>query len=232
METATTRTELLLGVEHLEKLSKSTVLVLGLGGVGGFACEALARSGIGKLIIVDSDTVNISNLNRQIIATKETIGRLKTEVMKERIEAISEAEVEIINAFVDKDFIIPKCDYVVDCIDTMTSKFYIQKQSSILKIPCISSLGMANRLDPSKIIATTLDKTSYDPLAKALRTFAKKEKYYNKIKVVFSTEIPMKKTLYNEEGSTMKQKHILSSMIFVPAAAGLKLASVVIEELK
>jgi tRNA A37 threonylcarbamoyladenosine dehydratase len=231
METKDTRTELLIGVESLEKLSKATVLVLGLGGVGGFACESLARSGIGKLIIVDNDTVNITNLNRQIIATKATIGKLKTEVMKERIELVSDTKVEIINTFVDESFKIPKCDYIVDCIDTLTSKFYVQKQSSNLSIPCISSLGMANRLDPSKIVVTTLDKTSYDPLARSFRNLVKKEHYNNKIKVVLSTEVPMKKTMYNEDGVTRKEKYILSSMIFVPAAAGLVLSSYVVKEL-
>lgn len=232
METATTRTEELIGKEHLVKLQKSTVLVLGLGGVGGFACESLARSGVGKLIIVDSDRINPSNLNRQIIATKENIGKLKTEVMAERIKMISDAEVEIMDVFVDENFIIPDCDYVVDCIDTLTSKFYLQKQAYEKGIPCISSLGMANRLDPSKLEVTTLKKTSYDPLARAFRNIVKKNNYRNKIKVVYSTEVPVKSKLINEEGKTNKEKYILSSMIFVPAAAGLLLASQVIKELK
>ena len=231
MERYLDRVEILVGSEKLTKLQQARVCVIGLGGVGGYAVESLARSGVGELIIVDKDVVMPSNLNRQVIATKDTLNMSKTQAAKARINAISDTKVVAIDAFVDDKFEIPDCDYVIDCIDTLTSKFYLQKQAYQKKIPCISSLGMANRFDPSKISYTTLEKTSYDPLARAFRQLVRKEHYHHRIRVVYSSEKPVIATLANEAGRTNKEKYPLGSLIFVPAAAGLLLASVVIKEL-
>jgi len=227
-----TRVEMLIGKSGLAKLANSTVLVLGLGGVGSFACESLARSGVKKLIIVDKDVVDVTNINRQILATKENIGSSKVDEMEKRINLISNAEVVKIESFVDENFEIPECDAILDCIDTITSKFYIQKQARKKRIFCISSMGMGNRFDPTKIQYTKLSKTSYDPLAKALRNLAKKEGFNYDFKVVSSSEAPKKqKTVVNEGKQTRKETYPISSMVFVPATAGLIMASKVMDYL-
>jgi len=211
-----TRVEMLIGKSGLAKLANSTVLVLGLGGVGSFACESLARSGVKKLIIVDKDVVDVTNINRQILATKENIGLSKVDEMEKRINLISNAEVVKIESFVDE----------------ITSKFYIQKQARKKRIFCISSMGMGNRFDPTKIQYTKLSKTSYDPLAKALRNLAKKEGFNYDFKVVSSSEAPKKqKTVVNEGKQTRKETYPISSMVFVPATAGLIMASKVMDYL-
>ncbi|MEG0239664.1 tRNA threonylcarbamoyladenosine dehydratase [Anaerorhabdus sp.] len=226
------RVELLVGKDKVDSLRNASVLIVGVGGVGSYAAEALSRSGIGKLILVDHDVVALSNLNRQILATYPTIGKQKTECMKERIVSFNDqCEVECINEFfsLELEYIFnQKIDYVIDAIDTVTAKLDLIELCHKNKIPCISSLGMANRFDPSKVIQTTLDKTTYDPLAKALRDLVKKRNIKYKIHVAFSTEIPFKQNVEtNPDGKTRKERIPPASMVFVPAASGLLCASIV-----
>lgn len=230
------RVELLVGKDKVDALRQATVLIVGVGGVGSYAAEALARSGIGKLILVDHDVVALSNLNRQILATFDTIGKPKTQSMKTRIESFNQdCEVICINEFFSSELesiFDEKIDYVIDAIDTVTAKLDLIELCHRKKVPCISSLGMANRFDPSKVTQTTLDKTTYDPLAKALRDLVKKRKINYKIHVTFSTEIPFKQNVeINPDGKTRKERIPPASMIFVPAASGLLCASIVTRKL-
>lgn len=231
METPLQRMELLIGKEGLEELSNACVLLLGVGGVGSYAAEALARSGVGKLILVDGDNVAPSNLNRQLHATYATLGRSKTEVMKERIQTYrSDCEVICHNLFYDEEkneqLFSEPVDFVVDAIDTMTSKLAIIRYCLSHKIPFISSMGMANRMDPTKIEITELMKTSYDPVAKIMRNLIRKQHIRGKIPVVYSSEHPITQhVIVNEEGTTRKQKMPPASSPFVPSAAGLAIAS-------
>ena len=195
-ESVYTRSEQLLGEDILNKIKGMCVAVVGVGGVGGFATEALARLGVGKLVIIDKDVVSITNINRQIIASKETLGKPKVSIMKDRIRAINQ-EIEVVsyldNFDASKASLILEngVDYVVDAIDSLSCKWDLIKLCLDNKIPFISSLGMGNRIDPSQIKITTLDKTSNDPLAKKLRLMARKENYdLGKINCVFSSEIP------------------------------------------
>ncbi len=226
------RVELLLGEDSLNQLQQSTVLIVGVGGVGSYAAEALARSGIGKLILVDYDTIAPSNLNRQIHATYNTIGKKKTAMMKERILSFNKhCDVVEVSAFFSSELeslFSQSIDYVVDAIDTVSAKLECIELCHKHQVPCISSLGMANRLDPSQLIQTTLDKTTYDPLAKACRQLAKKKGLRYKIPVVFSKEIPIKQNIeLNKDGKTRKERIPPASIVFVPAAAGLLCASIV-----
>ncbi|MFV0480198.1 MAG: ThiF family adenylyltransferase [Anaerorhabdus sp.] len=236
MSKALERVELLLKKEGLKKLQDSCVMIIGVGGVGSYAAEALARSGIGKLILVDHDVVAESNLNRQVHATIKTIGQKKTTSMKERIALINpDCQVEEIASFFSAELFSSfeyRVDYVIDAIDTVSSKIDCIELCHQLKIPCISSLGMANRLDPTKLEVTTLAKTTYDPLAKACRAVVKKRKIRYKIPVVFSREEPYKQNQeVNENGKTRKERIPPASLIFVPAAAGLTCASIVLKSL-
>ncbi len=236
MNEASKRLEYLIGNDSLNKLNEACVMVVGVGGVGGFAAEALARSFIGKLILIDMDTVAQSNLNRQIIALNSTLNKDKVEVMKERILQINpQCEVITYKCFYNEEthhVFEHKIDYVVDAIDILSSKMDLIEQCSQRGIPMISSLGMGNRLDPSQICVTTLDKTAYDPLAKALRQIVKKRRFNKKIRVVYSKEIPIKQHIIeNEEGVTRKQVIPPSSSAFVPSAAGLLCASYVVRNL-
>ncbi len=230
------RLEILLGKEKMEALSRKCVAVFGIGGVGSYAAEALARTGIGRLILVDFDTVSESNLNRQVIALRSTIGKRKTGVMKERIKDINpECEVIeyplFINTQTIDEILKEKIDAAVDAIDVLTSKAELIKKLAEKKIPFISSLGMGGRMDPTKIEITTLDKTSYDRLAKALRKILRDEGLSLKIPVVFSKEETHGKTGKDETGNTRKEKNPIGSSIFVPAAAGLSAASYIVRVL-
>lgn len=221
------RVKLLLNEENFEKLQASRIAVIGVGGVGSYAAEALARSGVGTLVLVDKDDVAVSNLNRQIHSQYVTLNRPKVEVMKERIESYSNCKVIPYNCFFDREHseMLEGCDFVIDAIDTITAKFDLIEVCHELNIPCISSLGMANRLDPTKLIVTTLDKTQDDPLAKACRMMMRKRGIKYKIKVVFSTEHPIKQNVVvDEEGKTRKDRIPPASMVFVPAASGLACA--------
>ena len=223
------RTELLIGKENLEKLKNSKVAIFGIGGVGSFVLEALTRAGICNFILVDKDNVDLSNLNRQIIATRKTIGKPKVEVAKERILEINpNAEVEIY-----KEFFMPETEgildstisYVVDAIDTVTAKIELVKRAQELNIPIISSMGTGNKLDPTKFEVSDIYKTSVCPLAKVMRKELKARKI-KKLKVVYSKELPIK-VARNEE--VIKQ--IPGSISFVPSVAGLIIAGEVIKDI-
>lgn len=230
------RNELYYGKEFCDKLKKIKVCVVGLGGVGGYAVEALARLGVENFVIIDKDKVDSTNINRQIIALTSTIGMEKTNVIKERVLDINpNAKVKEYCTFLNKDnldiIVEEKVDCVIDAIDTITVKWELIKLCLDNNIDCISSMGMGNRSDLTKIKLTTLDKTEYDPVAKKLREFARKENRYKdmkKIDVVFSSEIPQKQTKVIEENGEIR-KEVLppSSVIFTPSVAGLLCASYV-----
>lgn len=183
--------------DKLDKLKDKVILIIGLGGVGSYCLETLARTYFKKLIIVDGDTVDISNLNRQLMTNINNIGCYKTDVFEERIKKINpECEITKITEFITKSnlnlLFEQNPDYIIDCCDTIETKIEIIKYCLKNKIKFISSMGMANRLDASKISITTLDKTSYDPLAKKMRNLLKKENIKGKIPVICSTEQPKK----------------------------------------
>lgn len=237
METSLQRMELLIGEQGIDLLKNTCVLVVGIGGVGGYAAEALARAGVGKLILVDGDCVALSNLNRQIHATYDTIGKEKTKIMKERIATYrKDCEVICHTMFYDQsknDAIFHEnVDFVVDAIDTITSKVDLIQYCLWHKIPFISSMGMANRLDPTCIRICDLRTTSYDPLAKVMRGIIKKKDIRGKIPVIYSSEHPSIQTkIINEDGKTRKEKMPPASSPFVPSAAGLAAASYVIRSI-
>lgn len=220
------RSALLLGNEALEILKNKTVLVVGIGGVGSFCVEALARTGIGHLILVDKDKVESSNINRQLLATTETIDQVKVIVMKKRIQTLNpECKVDMYDCFydcsMDKKIFSQKIDFVIDCIDSIKSKQDLAMACIQRDIPFLSSMGTARRLDPSKLEIMELEKTSYDPIAKRMRNWKRKNKIRNKIWVVCSTEPPR----------PVEAGKPLPSMIFVPASAGLLLASECVKKL-
>ncbi|MCR5532036.1 MAG: tRNA threonylcarbamoyladenosine dehydratase [Lachnospiraceae bacterium] len=229
------RTELLLGTSAMEHLSGCRVAVFGIGGVGGYVCEALARSGVGALDLIDNDRVCLSNINRQIIATTKTVGRFKTEVMKERILEINpEAEVNVYNCFYLPDnetsFPFDKYDYVVDAIDTVTAKIDLVMQCKKMNVPIISSMGAGNKLDASKFRVADIYKTAMDPLAKVMRRELKK-RGVNKLKVVYSEEEPLIPLPAENEDPLSKRRSIPGSTAFVPSVAGLIIAGEVIKDL-
>ena len=231
------RLRLLVGEQKLDKLANSSVVVVGVGGVGSFVAESLARSNIGKLILIDYDNVDITNLNRQIHATIDTIGNKKVYVMQDRINSINEkCEVIVHDEFVNEENItrlIPEdIDYIVDAIDVVTSKLALIEYAQKRNIKIISSLGMGNRLDPTMIKLVTLDKTSNDPLARVIRQQARKRGLNLKLPVVHSAETPNIEIIeINKGGETMKQKHTIASSIFVPASAGLIIGSKVVKDI-
>lgn len=220
------RSALLLGNEALEILKNKTVLVVGIGGVGSFCVEALTRIGIGHLILVDKDKVESSNINRQLLATTETIDQVKVIVMKKRIQTLNpECKVDTYDCFydcsMDEKIFSQKIDFVIDCIDSIKSKQDLAMACIQRDIPFLSSMGTARRLDPSKLEIMELEKTSYDPIAKRMRNWKRKNKIRNKIWVVCSTEPPR----------PVEAGKPLPSMIFVPASAGLLLASECVKKL-
>ena len=228
------RTELLLGREAMELLKGARVAVFGIGGVGGYVAEALARSGVGSLDLIDRDKVCLSNLNRQIIALHSSIGRYKTEVMRERILDINpEADVLAMPVFYDAQsadqFPLAECDYIVDAIDTVSSKLLLIERAAALSIPIVSSMGAGNRLDPTAFEVADIFETSVCPLARIMRRELKK-RGIRALRVVFSRE--ESKTPVAAD-SVLKQSRRLpiGSVSFVPSAAGLILAGEVIRAL-
>jgi tRNA A37 threonylcarbamoyladenosine dehydratase len=225
------RTEMLIGAEALEKLVKSKVAVFGVGGVGSYVVEGLARAGIGKLILIDFDTVSITNINRQLPALTSTIGRPKVEVVKERVLDINpDAEVEIYKEFYSPDnsdfFIRKEYDYIVDAIDSVKSKIDLIIKAQEKNIPVISSMGAGNKLDPAKLRVADIYDTSVCPLAKVVRKELRKKGVLSH-KVVFSTEQPIKINCGVQNG----EKHTPGSVSFVPSVAGLIIAGEVVRSL-
>ncbi len=230
------RTRLIYGVDEINQLSNKKVAIFGIGGVGGYVCESLARSGIFNFTLFDNDVVSITNCNRQIIANLNSIGKQKTSLMKERILSInSSANVEIFNIFVNKENIdtidFTKFDYVVDAIDTITSKVLIIKKCNELNIPIISSMGAGNKINPMGFIVSDIYKTEVDPLAKAMRGILRKEGI-KKLKVVYSKENPLTpKSIDPSEAELTAKRVTPGSNAFVPTACGLLIGSEVLKDL-
>ena len=226
------RTELLLGKDGLEKLRSASVMVFGVGGVGSHCIEALARSGVGKLILIDNDTVSLTNINRQSIAYHSTVGKYKTKVMEERIRDICpEIQVVTYELFVLPDnletLFTEKVDYIIDAIDIVTAKLDLITIAKELNIPIISSMGTGNKINPTMLEIADITKTSVCPLAKVMRAELKKRRI-QKVKVLFSRELPMKPK--NLENNREKQNNV-GSISFVPSVAGLIIASEVIKDI-
>ena len=225
MDSRFEREELLIGQEQLTRLANARILLFGVGGVGGYTAECLARAGIGHLTIVDGDKVDITNINRQILALDSTIGRYKAEVCKERILDINpEAEVITKNIFYLPDladeFNFYAYDYIADCIDTVTAKVDIISRAKKAGTPVISAMGAAGKLDPSRFTVTDISKTSYCPLAKVMRRELRNAGI-NHLKVVYSPESPVPPAKGRRPGTVS----------FVPAAAGITLAGAIVNDL-
>lgn len=227
----TTRTGFIIGDEGIEKLKNSNVIIFGVGGVGSFAAEAIARAGVGNMTIVDFDDVDITNINRQLPALHSTVGKYKVEVMKDRILDINpniniKAIKDIYNKETSEKLLTEDYDYVIDAIDMVTSKIHLIETCKLKGLEIISSMGMGNKLDPTKIVVTDIYKTSMCPLAKVMRKELKDRKI-KKLKVVYSTERPqeLKQKIMNGKKITP------GSISFVPSVGGLTIASVVINDL-
>ena len=224
------RTELIFSKENMEKLYNSKVIVFGVGGVGGHLTEALARSGVGHITIVDFDDVEITNINRQLVALHSTIGKSKVEVLKARLLDINpDIKVEAIKKFYlpenEDEFDLSKYDYVIDAVDNMSAKISLVLRANSQDVPIISAMGAGNKIDPTKLEVSDIYKTSVDPLAKILRHELKK-RGITRLKVVYSKEEPIKVNEYDE-----KKRAITGSTSFVPPAMGLVIASEVIKDL-
>ena len=226
------RTQLLIGETGIERLQKARVAIFGVGGVGGYVCEALVRSGIGAFDLIDNDTVSLTNLNRQIIALRSTIGRSKTEVMRERMLDINpQADIRIYNCFFlpenAADFPFSEYDYVVDAVDTVTAKIELVLQAQKHGVPIISSMGTGNKMDPSQLQVADIYDTRVCPLAKVMRHELRKRGVPS-LKVVYSEEIPITPAPSQEETT---KRAVPGSTAFVPPSAGLLIASEVVRNL-
>ncbi len=222
-DTVYTRTEMMLGKEAVEKLKNAHVAVFGVGGVGGFTAEGLCRAGVGKITLIDSDRVAVSNINRQIIATHSTVGMYKTEAMRARISDINpDCEVVIYNEFYSEEnpIALDGIDYVADCIDSVKSKLHLITEATRGGIRVISSMGAGNKLDPTRFTVADISKTHTDPLAKVIRTELRK-RGINHLKVVFSDEPPI-----NPSGERTP-----GSVSFVPSVVGLIIAGEIIKDI-
>jgi tRNA A37 threonylcarbamoyladenosine dehydratase len=242
------RTELLIGSEAMEKLKNSTVAIFGVGGVGSFTAEALARSGVGKLVLIDDDNVCLTNINRQIHATTKTIGKPKVEVMAQRIKEINpRAEVVTYKTFYTKDtaeeLILDDYDYVVDAVDTVSAKIDLAVRCTERGIPIISSMGAGNKLNPTMFEVTDIFKTSICPLAKIMR-YELRKRGIKKLKVVYSKEKPIKPNENSvhscknncicppgSERTCSSRRQIPGSISFVPSVVGLIIAGEVVKDL-
>lgn len=224
------RTELLLGQDGMKKLKNTSIAIFGIGGVGSYIAEALARCGVGNLTLIDNDEVAVTNLNRQIIALHSTIGRKKVDVAKDRILDINPvASVEALDCFYTGNEIdLSKFDYIADAIDTVSSKLTLIENAYKQNIPVISSMGTGNKLDPTKLTVTDIYKTEMCPLAKVMR-YELKKRNVKKLKVVYSTEKPCEHKTESEE-VTQKRKTI-GSVSFVPSVAGLIIAGEIIKDI-
>ncbi len=232
MANAFSRTEMLLGEENIKKLKKIKIGVFGIGGVGSYAVEALARSSIESFVLVDYDDIDISNINRQIHATSKTIGRSKVDVMKERILDINpHADVKVFKKMYisenGEELLFHNYDYVVDAIDMVTSKIDLIERCFKKGIPIISSMGAGNKINPTMLEVDDIYKTSYCPLARVIRSELRKKNIPN-LKVVYSKETPL--SPFNIQGKG-NRRQVPGSVSFVPSVAGLILASEVIKDL-
>ncbi|MET0785279.1 MAG: tRNA threonylcarbamoyladenosine dehydratase [Paenisporosarcina sp.] len=236
------RNELAVGTEGVELMRNTTVAILGIGGVGSFAAEACARSGVGKIILVDKDNVDITNINRQLVAYTSTVGRSKSEIMKERILDINpNCEVHDLHMFYTEEtfeeFFSHDLDYVIDASDTIIYKVHLMKECLRRGVKMISSMGAANKTDPTRFKIADISKTHTDPLAKVIRLKLRKEGIYKGIPVVFSDESPIivredvVETVGKPDAKIRKAKMPPSSNAFVPSVAGLIAASWVINDI-
>lgn len=227
------RTKLLLGDDNMKKLQNARVAVFGIGGVGGYVVEALARTGIGSFVIIDNDTVSVTNINRQIIATHKTVGKYKVDVMKERILDINpDADVEVRKCFYlpenAHEFNFSEYSYVVDAVDTVTAKIEIIMRAKKAGVPVISSMGAGNKLEAAGFKVADIYKTSMCPLAKVMRKELK-TRGVDKLKVVYSEEKPIKPSGDTDE--ICAKREIPGSVAYVPSIAGLILAGEVIKDI-
>lgn len=214
---------MMLGEEAVKRLGRSSVAVFGVGGVGGFLVEAIARAGVGKITLIDADRVSVSNINRQIIATHNTVGQYKTEAMKQRIAEINpECEVVSISEFYSEEnsISLDGFDYIADCIDSVRSKLHLICEATARGIPIISSMGAGNKLDPTRFAVSDISKTHTDPLSKVIRTELRK-RGINHLKVVFSDELPINPSKERTPGSVS----------FVPSVVGLIMAGEIIKSI-
>lgn len=248
MEHAFLRTQLLLGKEAMEKLAASAVVIFGVGGVGSYAAEAVARSGVGRIDLVDDDVVCLTNINRQLPATRRTVGLKKAEVMRQRILDINpDCDVRALTCYYDAgtagEFDLAQYDYVVDAIDTVTSKLILIERAIEAGVPIISSMGAGNKLDPTALQVADIYKTSVCPLARVMRRELKK-RGVKALRVVYSKEPPLTPQADGQTGckggcvcppgatrNCAQRRQVPGSMSFVPSAAGLILASQVILDL-
>ncbi len=242
------RAEILIGKEGLDKLKNSTVAVFGIGGVGSYVVEGLVRSGVGHFVLVDDDSICITNINRQIHATTKTIGQVKVDAMKQRILEINpQAEVVTYKCFYlpckSDDLIRDEYDYIVDAVDTVTAKIDLVVQAQKRDIPIISCMGAGNKLDPAKFQVADIYKTTMDPLSKVMRRELR-QRGVKSLKVVYSTEEPLKPRESEEnsrdnndicsegdEKNRISKKQVPGSISFVPSVAGLIIAGEVIKDL-
>lgn len=232
------RTRRLIGQKAMDRLKNASVAVFGIGGVGGYVAEALARSGVGKMVLIDNDTVSLTNLNRQIIALHSTIGRYKTEVMRERILDINpNVDVEIHNCFFlpenADEFDFSDYDYVVDAVDTVTAKIEIIMRSKAAGVPVISAMGAGNKLDAAKFEVTDIYKTTVCPLAKVMRKELR-ARGIDSLKVLYSTEQAIKPLENTNEEPTedmANRRSVPGSISYVPSVAGMLLAGEVIRDI-
>ena len=232
---------MLIGKKNADKLKKARIAVFGIGGVGGYVCEALARCGIGEFLLVDSDTVSVTNINRQIIATSKTVGRLKTEVMKERMLEINpEVKVEIKDCFFLPEnadsFNLCGFDYVIDAVDTLTAKLALIEKAKRENVPVISAMGAGNKLDPAAFKVADIYETRTCPLAKRMRKECR-NRGIDSLKVVYSEEEPLKPypdeadIAARERDRDAPRRDLPGSISFVPPAVGLIIASEVVKDL-
>ena len=235
MEEQFIRTEMLLGSAALERLSHARVALFGLGGVGGYTLEALARSGVGQLDLIDKDTISLSNLNRQILATHETVGMPKVEAAARRVKAINpHCQVRTYPVFYTPEtageFDFTQYDYVVDAIDTVTGKLALVQQAHDAGTPIISCMGTGNKLNPAGFEVADISKTSMCPLARVMRRELGKRGIRH-LKVVYSKEEALTPTGWEEEAAALGKRQIPGSVAFVPGAAGLILAGEVVKDI-
>ncbi len=228
------RFEMLVGKEKAAKLCEKKVIVFGVGGVGGYVCEALARSGVGRIDVVDNDDVSITNINRQIIAVTDTVGMKKTKAAANRLKSINpditvrEYDMFYLPETAD-EIDLSEYDYIVDAVDTVSAKLELAKRAQQLGIPIVSSMGTGNKLDPTRIVVTDIYKTKVCPLARVMRNLCKKNGI-KKLTVVYSEEEPLQPHFQPQDNEN-PNKSIPASSAFVPPAAGLTIASVVVREL-